>query len=99
LRKESQEPIELTTTIDVQSNPNTYAANFKVDSPLAPHEFEFYYRTSAGHRAPHLTLYSLKIGRRGRKHTYSLGFLLKDYPVPKEEKLTLIGKFWFPASK
>ena len=94
--------IDLVSPLDVQSNQNTYAANFKFDDEFEPSEFEFYYRTNScgehnpAGRTPHLQIYSTKQSRTGNTFAYSFGFILLDYPVPPTEKLSLGCIFYFP---
>jgi hypothetical protein len=85
--------------LHVQSNQNTYAANFEIDSESEPAEIEFAYRTTSGHRPPHLQIYSAKFGAHKGKFTYSFGFLLMDYPIADSEILTVICKFYLSSPK
>jgi hypothetical protein len=86
-------------TLHVQSNQNTYAANFEIDSELEPAEIEFAYRTTFGHRPPHLQIHSVKFGAQKGKFTYSFIFLLMDYPIHSGEILSVICKFYLSPSK
>jgi hypothetical protein len=99
MEKNLRESITKEAVLDVQSNQNTYAASFELENTLEPSEYEFYYRTTTGHRSPHLQIYSAKHGRSGNKLTFSFGFVLNDYPVAPTEILTLGCIFYFPKSK